>query len=148
MTGAFQDEWPREGSWAIGVCLDGKECMGALVTLSKPLSVIRTSEGVERPVEGLRRPEWGSYCPHGAKVVEAVPAVHTCGRPADDPAGSVDLKGLCSSDCPACYPAGRKVQPWPCTEDGCTEANFDKATEAEIEEYWEAVNDLMRTQYE
>lgn len=114
--------------------------------------IIRTSPEDEYVIASstIRQPDWGMYCRHGLKVIEAVPIEHTCGRPAADRPGVFDIAAieLGSSGCPACYPEGRKVEPWPCQEDGCTEADFDRAQEQEIEEYWEGINDLMRTQYD
>lgn len=125
---------------------DGVERTGILVDFH----IIRTSVGNEYAIapSTVRHPDWGMYCRHGLKIVEAEPAEHTCERPPSDPPGCFDPFGPGSSTCPACYPADRKVDPWPCHEEGCTEADFDQEMQQEIDNYWDAINDLMRTQYE
>jgi hypothetical protein len=115
--------------------------------------IIRTSPGDEYVIarSTLRKPDWGTYCRHGLKIIEAEPAEHTFHGPRPlCTLGKDDWGHQCAEDkrCPACYPTGRKVQPWPCKEDGCAEADFDQAQELEIAEHWDAINDLMRTQYE
>lgn len=127
----------------------GVERTGMLVDFH----IIQTSAHNEHAIatSTIRRPDWGMYCRHGLKIIEAEPAEHTCQQPRPSCALGVDDPfHVCPEPehCPACYPTGRKVQPWPCHEDGCTEADFDRQQELEIEEYWDAVNDLMRTQYE
>lgn len=96
---------------------------------------------------GAEKTEWGTYCRHGVKVVEAVPAVHTCHLPKVYCDLRKNLWHLCidhQSACPACYPAGRKIKPWACVETKCREETFDEAQRAAEEEYCEAQYDAMR----
>lgn len=132
-------EWPGMGDWVTALS-NGVERTGELVDFH----IVRTSSGNEYgvAVSTIREPDWGTYCRHGLKIVEAVPAEHT--RQGPRPActlGQGDPFHECTERtyCPACYPEGRKVEPWPCQEDGCTEADFDRAQEQEIEEYWESL---------
>jgi hypothetical protein len=57
--------------------------------------------------------EWGTYCPHGVKIVEKDPN-------RTDPEG---------------YPIGRIVEPWPCDRPGCTREQFEKEMREEAESY-------------
>lgn len=116
--------WPRMGDWVSGMA-QGVERTGELVDFH----IIRTSCEDEYVISGstLRKPERGAfYCPHGVKIVEADPSE----AESDD------------------APIGRMVEPWPCTTPDCTRERFEAAVEADIEEYWDGINDLMRTQYE
>lgn len=91
------------------------------------------------PLGELREAEWGTYCPHGVKLVEAVPAAHRCGGrpgPLDD-----------GTYCQACYPNGRKIQPWPCEMPGCSEKDFDRAEQEALNEHHEELNRLLWDTY-
>lgn len=133
---------PRKGDWVRGVCAaDGKERSGRFMGLIGHLPVIRTRDGAEWPVLVLDDMEpYAMICRHGLKVVEPVPAEH------DESLRPHLPSSRPTRYCPACFPVIRQVDPWPCTPE-CL-ADFEKQQEAEIEEYWEGVNDLMRTQYE
>jgi hypothetical protein len=102
--------------------------MGELIHSPGALFVIRVSAGNEYAATDVREPDWGNYCPHGLKIVEAEPAEHLCEDPASPRA---------PIDCRACYPAGRKILPWPCNESECTEEAFDRAERERIDEYYE-----------
>lgn len=141
-------EWPGTGDWVTALSGD-VERTGELVDFH----IIRTSSRNEEVIKSstIREPDWGTYCRHGLKIIEAIPAEHTlqgpppaCTLKQDDPSHECTERKYC----PACHPEGRKVEPWPCTEEGCTEVDFDRAQEREIEEYWEGVSDLMHAQYE
>ncbi|MFE0472737.1 hypothetical protein ACFW2V_14080 [Streptomyces sp. NPDC058947] len=127
----------------------GVERTGELVDFH----LIRTSQRDEYEIlpSTIRKPDCGTYCRHGLKIIEAVPVEHTLQEPRPlCTLGRDDPFHVCAEPryCLACHPATRKVQPWPCREEGCTEADFDREQQAGIEEYWAGVNDLMRIQYE
>jgi hypothetical protein len=89
----------------------------------------------------IRRPDldkWGVYCPHGKKIVEAIPAEHTCGgKPQPIPrVGPFEAEPE-REYCKACYPEGRKVLPWACEKTGCDEAAYDREMQEEIDRYYE-----------
>jgi hypothetical protein len=118
--------WPRAGDWVTGMS-DGVERTGELVDPFVPL--ISTSVGNEYAILGstMRKPEQGAvYCPHGVKIFEA---------------DSSETQNDCA-------PVSRMVEPWPCTVADCTRERFEAAMEADIQEYWNDMNDLMHTQYE
>lgn len=132
--------WPREGDWVTAVS-GGRERTGELIEYISWPFLLRTSSDDEFEIDpdSVRKPNWGTYCPHGVKVVEAIPAEHTC----DGKAGALSDGTYCK----ACHPDGRKVQPWPCREDGCTEDAFDRAEQEEIDEYYVSLTDALRDQY-
>lgn len=142
--------WPREGDWAT-VPVGEQERTGEVVDLGSFTIRVRTPNGAEYESDGrtAREPDWGTYCPHGLKVTAPVPAEHTCHLPKPPPCMTVDpfREYPERMGCPACYPAERKVQPWPCQENGCMEADFDRATEQEIEEYYESLADHARADW-
>jgi hypothetical protein len=140
-------EWPRQDDWVSAISR-GVERTGELVDFH----IIRTSAGNEYGIlkSTIRRPDWGMYCRHGLKIVEAVPAEHTLQEPRPlCTLGQDDPFHECAEPryCPACHPVGRKVSPWPCQEDGCTEADFDRAQEQEIEEYYESLAEHARADW-
>lgn len=141
-------EWPREGDQAIGTNV--VEWLGEIVDLSGFMPIIRTPDGAERTVIDLRKPDWGMYCPHGRKVMEATPAEHAC-QPPRHPCnlGKDDLFHTCPEveNCPACYPVGRIVEPWPCGIEGCTRERFEGNLEEETKEYFDSINSLIADQY-
>jgi hypothetical protein len=99
-----------------------------------------------RPLDKVRPPDRGMYCRHGLKIVETVPAEHTCQLPTP-PCDMPDEPGHRCEDhrwCKACYPDERKVQPWPCELPGCTEADFDRERQEEEEAYYE---DMRQSYY-
>jgi hypothetical protein len=114
--------------------------------------IVQTSPGNGYVVatSTIRRPDWGMYCRHGLKIVEAEPAEHTFQdlRPLCT-LGRTDWSHQCSEPrhCPACHPVGRKVQPWPCQEDGCTEEDFERGQQAEIDEYYESLAEHARADW-
>lgn len=124
---------------------DGGERTGKLVDFN----VIQTSPGNEYPIirSTMRKPDWGTYCPHGLKVVERVPTEHSC-------QSRESLPGATAWDwdepvpCTGCYPDGQIVEPWPCDAPDCTRERFDLAMEAEVEEYWESISQLISQQYD
>lgn len=66
----------------------------------------------------IRVPDtWGTYCPHGKRIVERDP-------------DRTDCEG---------YPVGRNVDPWPCHEGECTREAFERACQAEEDEYWDSL---------
>lgn len=123
-------EWPRIGGM-VTITSGGRQVTGSLALKEGGAVEVDTADGKKHrgPKVTARRPEWGTYCPHGTKLVEAVPAEHTCEESPPPCALARDLGHLCVDHrgwCKACYPDGRKILPWPCPEDGCTEADFDR----------------------
>jgi len=145
---APQCEWPRVGGM-VTVISRGRKVTGSLVRKVGNVVAVKTADGkLHRGARvGATRPEWGVYCAHGTKIVEAVPAEHTCHLP-DPPCDLAGTLGhLCIDHkkyCPVCYPDGRKVRPWPCQEEGCSEADFDREQREMEEQYYE---ELRREAY-
>lgn len=137
-------EWPRIGGM-ITVTSGGRQVTGEL-TLKEGGSVeVKTPDGRIHPAPRVtaRKVEWGVYCPHGTKLIESEGAEHICHLPKEPCDRSGELGHLCIDHqpwCRACYPHGRKIRPWPCTEEGCTEADFDR----EQREMEEAYHEEMR----
>lgn len=119
-------EWPRPGDLVSGRCGE-VERVGELTDTSSR-SVIRVAGGTEYEATDLRKPDWGMYCTHGLKIIEEESAEHLC-KNSDSPVAPVD--------CRACWPVGRKVSPWPCSESECTEEAFDKAEQEEMDARYE-----------
>lgn len=136
--------WPRIGSM-VTVTSGGRRVTGDL-TLKKGNRVeVTTGDGTVHPAPRVtvQDAEWGAYCPHGTKLIEAVPAEHTCDLPKEPCDRSGDLGHLCIDHqpwCRACHPDGRKIKPWPCDEEGCTEEDFDREQREMEEAYWEEMN--------
>lgn len=88
-------------------------------------------------------PEWGQYCPHGVQVIEAIPAEHDCQPPKPPCPEGKDPWHECPEvpACPACYPTGRKILPWACAEEGCSEADFDRVQQEEVDDYHQSLID-------
>ncbi|MBD3004810.1 hypothetical protein [Streptomyces sp. 5-10] len=82
---------------------------------------------------------WGVICRHGRQIVEATPTEHTCNRPVDDPPDLFEIHSTGFRVCPACYPTGRMVTPWPCGK--CTPEEFEAAERAQEEEYYASLWD-------
>jgi hypothetical protein len=140
-------EWPRQGD-LVTAKSGSVERTGKLVDFH----IIQTSPGNEYAItiSTIRKPDWGMYCRHGLKIVEAEPAEHTLQGPRPlCTLGIGDWSHRCAESryCPACYPTGRKVQPWPCQEDGCTEADFEREQQVEIEEYYESLAEHARADW-
>lgn len=139
---ATECKWPRLRTL---VTCAGPGVTGKLVSKDGDSAVIETSSGARRtvPVGSLREPDWGTYCVHGLKIVEAEPAEHTCGgKPQPLPRtgifGEVPETGYCLG----CYPTGRKVSPWPCKDPGCAEALFDEQQRRDERAYWDELNSM------
>src|SRR5690606_41858789 len=97
-------EWAGMGDWVTALS-NGGERTGELVDFH----TIQTPPGNEYgiAVSTIREPDWGMYCRHGLKIVEAVPAEHTrqgprpaCTRGQDDPSSEYTERKYC----PACRP--------------------------------------------
>ena len=138
-----QCQWPRlRGMVTVP---DGeRERTGTVVHRDDETVRIETASGGvhECALSAARRPEWGVYCPHGIKLIEAEPVEHTCQLP-PPPCDMPDVPGHICADhrwCKACYPDGRKILPWPCEEEGCTEADFDREQQEQIDAYHEEMN--------
>jgi hypothetical protein len=135
--------WPRIGEM-VTVISRGRKVTGSLAEKVGNAVVVKTADGKLHQASrvSVTRPEWGVYCAHGTKVVEAEPAEHTCHLP-DPPCDLAGTLGhLCIDHkkyCPACYPSGRKILPWRCGEEGCSEADFDREQQEAEEEYWESM---------
>lgn len=134
-------QWPQIGCM-LTVRSQGHLVTGTLLTKTGGHVQVRTTAGglYTASLEDAQRPEWGVYCAHGEKIVEAVPAEHTCQTPQPDCDLSGELGHLCVDHkawCRACYPDGRKILPWACSEEGCTEADFDREQQEEEEAYYE-----------
>lgn len=133
--------WPRVGGM-VTITPGGRQVTGSL-TLKRGNAVeVETPDGKKHkgPRVTARRPEWGVYCPHGTKLVEAEPAEHTCDLPRLPCELSDELGHLCVDHqewCKACYPDGRKILPWPCLEESCTESDFDREQQEAEEAYYE-----------
>jgi hypothetical protein len=141
-----QCRWPRLREM-VTVTSGGRQVTGTLAAREGSDGrglVVHTADGMvhHAPLVTAQRPEWGVYCPHGVKLIEAEPAEHTCHLP-PPPCDMPDEPGhLCADHrwCKACYPDGRKVSPWPCTEEGCTEADFDRERQEQIDAYHEEMS--------
>lgn len=132
---ASECEWPWIGATVTTLIEGGAEFTGMVTERSDDAVHLCTRvKCYIRPVAEVWHPEWGMYCPHGMKIVEMVPAEHTC-TPGPPPL---------FDSCKVCYPDGQKVQPWPCGEADCTEADFDR----EIWEQEEAYHEDMRQSYD
>ncbi|MCX4792529.1 MULTISPECIES: hypothetical protein [unclassified Streptomyces] len=59
---------------------------------------------------------WGVHCPHGKRIVEKDPEAAELG-----------------------HLVGRLVDPWPCTEDGCTLERFEASEQADEGEHWDSL---------
>ncbi len=134
-------QWPRLRG-LVTVRSDGRDVTGTLNRKDGRRLEVGTQDGkVHRAfLVTARRPEWGVYCPHGTKLIEAEPAEHTCELPKPPCERSGELGHLCIDHqewCKACYPDGRKILPWPCAEENCTEAAFDRERQEEEEAYYE-----------
>lgn len=129
---ASECEWPWLGAMVTTLTEEGAEVTGLVKERSDDAVRLATGVGEDyiRPVAKVWHPEWGMYCPHGTKIVEAVPAEHTC---TPGPPPPFDF-------CKVCYPDGRKVQPWPCGEANCTEADFDRQGQEQIDAYYEEMH--------
>lgn len=133
-------QWPRLRGM-VTLISGGRPVTGSLVAKNGNTAEVTTADGALHRglLATVTRPEWGVYCPHGTKLVEREPAEHVC----KDPWPPCDLRGqlghLCGDHhwCRACYPTGRKISPWPCGEDGCTEADFDREQQEMEEAYYE-----------
>ena len=138
-------QWPRLGEM-LTIPSGSTDRTGKLVRKGAYAVEIETADGktYRNDIRSARKPEWGVYCPHGIKLVEAVPAEHTCHLPKVKCERSGEPGHLCidHNQCSGCYPDGRKIRPWPCSEDGCTEADFDReqqeAEEAYYDELWQS----------
>jgi hypothetical protein len=134
-------QWPRLKEM-VTIESGGRDVTGSLLSKEGSVIEVKTADGaLHRGFrETVRRPEWGVYCPHGAKLVEAVPAEHTCRIPKPPCEKSGQLGHLCMDHqewCRACYREGRKILPWPCKKDGCSEADFDREEREAEEAYYE-----------
>ena len=100
---------------------EGYDQVGAPTTHKGLLETCPAPECQDRLIE--QQEDWGTYCPHGQKIVERDPD-------RTDPEG---------------YPVGRIVSPWPCNADGCTPEAFEAAEQAIEDEYWESLlNEVPR----
>lgn len=133
-------QWPRLRGM-VTVTSGGLRITGILTAKEGNSAVVMTADDVVHrgPIVTVTRPEWGVYCPHGIKVVEAEPAEHNCEDPWPPCDKRDELGHLCGDHhwCHACYPTGRKILPWPCDRPGCTEANFDREQQEMEEQYLE-----------
>lgn len=141
-------EWPRMGD--LVTAMSGSvERTGKLVDFH----IIRTSLRDEYVIarSTIRKPDQGAYCPHGLKVMEAVPAAHTC-QPPRPPCtlGRDDLFHTCPEPepCKGCHPETRMVESWPCDRPDCTREQLEQALDDEVEEYWAGINQLIAQQYD
>ncbi len=73
------------------------------------------TEKLPDTINGVPSDRWGTWCPHGIRIVEPDP---------DSP----DIH----------YPNGRVVDPWPCA-DGCTREAFEAEQQAEYAAYHEGL---------
>jgi hypothetical protein len=133
-------QWPQLG--VMVTAMGATEMTGTVKERGDASVRVETASGewYWRPLDRVRRPDWGVYCPHGTKLVEAIPAEHTCHLPKQPCEEAGSLWHLCIDHqewCKACYPDGRKILPWPCTEEGCTEAAFDREQREMEEAYYE-----------
>lgn len=133
-------EWPQLRTL---VTCTGPGITGKLVSKDGSKAVVETPDSTQRtvPVRALRKPDWGTYCVHGWKIVEAEPAEHTCqGEPQPLPRTGVFESAPETGYCLGCYPTGRKVSPWPCANPECAEELFDEQQRREEDAYWEELN--------
>lgn len=134
-------EWPRIGGM-VTVTSKGRQVTGSLLTKGDDRVQVKTPDGKihPAPMVTVRKVEWGVYCPHGTKLIESEKAEHTCHLPKESCEHSGDLGHLCIDHqpwCRGCYPDGRKIHPWPCGEEGCTEADFDREQQEAEEAHYE-----------
>lgn len=140
--------WPRKGTQVI-FPVDGRKLL-CKVTHRGDLTVTVEVPGGETrigPLHWAEKAPWGTYCPHGKQVVEAVPAAHICHLPKVPCDSSGDPWHVCADHqpaCAACYPTGRKVRPWACDRNECSEKAFDEAEQAAMDAYYEEQLDAMR----
>lgn len=64
------------------------------------------------PINGVPVDEWGTWCAHGKRIIEP------------DPGQPLTYENT-----------GRVVDPWPCTEPGCTLEVFERDMAEEAAEY-------------
>lgn len=133
--------WPQVGCM-LTVRSQGRSVTGVLRARADRQLQVETWSGdlYVAPLITAQRVEWGVYCPHGTKIVEAEDAEHTC--EAAGPLLTIDEDDpICipprRDPCLACYPTGRKILPWACEEEDCTEAGFDREQQEEEEAYYE-----------
>lgn len=145
--------WPQLGTLVTIPHLGG-ERTGKLVWRGTFAVKVKTYDDVVRvaDIRGARKPDWGLYCRHGLKMIEAIPAEHKEGCQEPRPLctlGQDDPFHECPEPepCPACYPTGRKVRPWPCREDGCTEADHDREEQAAMDAHYEELRDIASYGY-
>lgn len=140
--GAPECAWPRLRGM-VTMKSGGRWVTGSVTAKGAQSITVRTSDGKSHsgPLVTANRPEWGVYCPHGTQVVEREEAAHTCDHPCGETA--CEMYSWCPAwqaardGCRGCWPVGRKIQPWPCEEQDCSEADFDRAQQEEEEAYWE-----------
>lgn len=138
-------QWPQEGIYVLWP-VDGRRTICSIIDRDDKVARVKLADGSERigPRDWAREIEWGSYCPHGIQVTEAVPAEHTCKDP-KPPCDLTDKLGhLCIDHqpaCPACYPGEQKILPWPCPVSDCTEAEFDRGQREMENEYYKSMWD-------
>lgn len=136
---AVECKWPQLRTL---VTCDGPGVTGKLLSKEGGSAVVETPDGTRRtvPVRSMRKPEWGTYCIHGLKIVEAEPAEHICeGNAQPIPrAGIFDDRE--TGYCLGCYPHGRKVSPWPCSAPECAEDLFDAQQRRDEQAYWDELN--------
>lgn len=141
-------QWPQAGIHVLWP-VDGRMLLCKMIERDDLIAMVELPSGEERrgPRRWARKVEWGQYCSHGIKIIEATPAEHIC-KEAKVPCGHADELGhLCIDHwptCHACYPVGRKILPWACDKEECSEASFDEAEQAAEDEYYEAQHDAMR----
>lgn len=140
-------QWPRIGGM-VTVTSAGRKVTGSLVRKDEWEVQVKTADGLLHDAlrTTVEKPEWGTYCPHGTKLIESEGAEHTCHLPKEPCDRKGELGHLCIDHqpwCRACYPEGRKIVPWPCLEEGCTEADFDR----EMQEREEVHYKEMRRSY-
>lgn len=131
-------DWPWIG--AMVTALDEVEITGEVKERTDASVRLETVAGewYWRPLDKVRPPDRGMYCRHGLKIVETVPAEHTCGgEPKPLPRVGPFESAPGREYCKACYPDERKVQPWPCELPGCTEADVDREEQEQIDAYYE-----------
>jgi hypothetical protein len=133
-------EWP----WidAMVTAMGETEVTGVVKERTDVSVRLETSAGewYWRPLDKVRPPDRGMYCRHGLKIIETVPAEHTCKQAQPSCDMPCEPGHRCPEDhgwCKACYPDYQKIRPWPCELPGCTEVDVDREEQEQIDAYHE-----------
>lgn len=145
---ASECQWPQAGIrvlWPV----DGRMLLCEMMERDEKVAEVKLPDGGKSvgPRRWATEVEWGEYCPHGVKIIEAVPAEHICKEPKPSCDRTGELGHLCIDHwpvCLGCYPDGRKILPWACNKGECSEASYDAGQRAAEEEYYATQREEFR----